>query len=86
MTGVSIDQLARLRALEAYNAQAALDFRRSFAAEPNWELARKLIQLVDGKDDELARGAHMLLMTISGKEIAPDAGLWTSWLAAREAA
>jgi hypothetical protein len=86
MTGVSLDQLAQLRALEAYNAQAALDFRRAFAAEPNWELAHKLIELLDDKDDELARGAYLLLLTISGKEIAPDRALWNSWLAARESA
>ena len=83
LAGVSLAQLARIRAREAYNPPAALDFRKGFAAEPNWKLVDELTRLLEDEDEHLAQGAHLLLMTISGKEIAADPDLWRSWMAAQ---
>jgi len=76
--------LARLRAREGYSVAGARAFSLEFFETRNWALIRALLDQLDAKDPEVAEGAYMLLLSISGKDIAPLKDLWHSWITARK--
>jgi hypothetical protein len=75
--------LARVRALEALSPVAARAILDDFRDAPDWGLVDGLIALLASKDADERRGAHLLLMTLSGKDLPPDADFWKSWLGAK---
>jgi hypothetical protein len=76
--------LAKLRAREGYSVAGARAFSLEFFETRNWALIHALLDQLDAKDPEVAEGAYMLLLSISGKDIAPLKDLWHSWITARK--
>jgi hypothetical protein len=76
--------LAGLRAREGYSVAGARAFTLEFFETRNWALVHALLNELDAKDPDVAEGAYMLLLSISGKDIAPLRDLWRSWIAARQ--
>jgi hypothetical protein len=62
----------------------ARQFARRLKRGGHWNLARGIAALAGGKDEAASRGAHLLLLTVSGKDIIADRDLWISWIAARQ--
>ena len=75
---------ARRDALEAHSPVAARAMLEDFARTPDWDYVVRLIDLLAEKDAKVARGAHLLLMTLSGKDLAPDRDFWLSWMSAQK--
>ncbi|MHC4971668.1 MAG: prenyltransferase/squalene oxidase repeat-containing protein [Planctomycetota bacterium] len=84
LTQGDLDVLAKLRAKEGYSVAGARAFSLEFFADRNWALIQALLGQLDAKDPEVAEGAYMLLLSISGKDIAPLKDLWRSWITARQ--
>jgi hypothetical protein len=76
--------LPRVRAREALSPAAARAILEEFEEEPNWALVSGLIALLKDEDKQVARGAYLLLLTLGGKDIAPDPDLWHSWISAKK--
>jgi len=79
-----ISNLARLHALEAISPIAARAILREFSEAPNWKLVNALLPLLSDDDAKVALGAQLLMLTLSGKDIAADADLWGSWISAKK--
>lgn len=78
-----LEIVARSAAMQGHRLSFALGFARRLKRGGHWNLLRGVAALVGGADEEAARGAHLLLLTVSGKDIIPDRDLWFSWIAAR---
>ncbi|MDH3592272.1 MAG: terpene cyclase/mutase family protein, partial [Planctomycetota bacterium] len=81
----SVETLARRLAPDGHSRRSALAFAQDFASDPDWGLATALSKLLADKDRRVAKGAYLLLLTISDKDIAPDFDLWRSWISAKRA-
>jgi hypothetical protein len=74
LRGTALDGLDPRRCLETAGHLAA---RR----DPNTFLALALLLL--DSDKRVRDGSHLVLLTVSGKDLAPDADIWRSWISAR---
>ncbi len=83
LEAAALGQLPRTRAREGLSAAASRAFLREFAQAPNWKLIEAFVGLLGDADPEIARGAYLLLLTLSGKDIAPVEDFWNSWIAAK---
>jgi len=70
-------------AREANSPAAARAILRDFTEEPNWTLIDGLVSILNHKEARVARGAYLLLLTLSGKDLPPDKDYWNSWIAAK---
>jgi hypothetical protein len=84
LTKGDLSVLAKLRAREGYSVAGARAFALEFFETRNWALVRALLDQLEAEDPEVAEGAYMLLLSISGKDIAPLKDLWRSWVTARQ--
>ncbi|MHC4491499.1 MAG: prenyltransferase/squalene oxidase repeat-containing protein [Planctomycetota bacterium] len=87
--GVSPDMeeltvVALSAARQGFRRRFAWHFAKRLKRGGHWNLVRGIAALVGGKDEAASRGAHVLLLTVSGKDIIPDRDLWVSWIAARQ--
>jgi len=83
---VTVEELAgaaRAAARLGFSGDYARAVEARLAAGRDWELLHAVARLVNDADPLVRDGARTLLMTVSGKDIAPDADLWASWIAAR---
>jgi len=78
-----LGSLTRIWAREAHSPAAARALLEEFSEKPDWNLVNGLIRLLGDRDTELALGAHLLLMTLSGKDLPRDPDLWRSWVSAK---
>ncbi|MHC4222576.1 MAG: prenyltransferase/squalene oxidase repeat-containing protein [Planctomycetota bacterium] len=78
-----LGSLPHLRALEAHSPAASRAMLEEFAQRPDFKLIDGLIGLLGDGEARVARGAHLLLLTLSGRDLAPDPDLWRSWAAAK---
>ncbi len=83
LEAAALGQLPKTRAKEGLSSAASRAFLREFAQAQNWKLIEAFVGLLDDADPEVARGAYLLLLTISGKDIAPVKDFWRSWIAAK---
>jgi len=67
-------------ALSPVAARAILD---DFAEKPDFRVVDRLVELLASEEPEVRRGAQLLLMTLSGRDIPPDKDLWRSWISAK---
>jgi len=79
-----LGDLPRVLAKEGHSRRSSLAFLHDFAATRNWDLLRGLAALLGDADREIAEGAHLLLLTVSDKDIQPDTDLWNSWISAQQ--
>jgi len=84
LTQGDLSVVAKLRAKDGYSVAGARAFALEFFADRNWALIQALLNELDAKDPEVAEGAYMQLLSISGKDIAPLKDLWRSWITARQ--
>ncbi|MHC4817604.1 MAG: hypothetical protein ACYTF8_06090 [Planctomycetota bacterium] len=75
--------VARAAACRGLQRRFARQFAERLKRGGRWNLARGIAALVGGPDEAASRGAHVLLLRVSGKDIVPDRDLWVSWIAAR---
>lgn len=84
LNAADLGDLPRIRARQALSPAAARAFLEDFRGDRNWALVRGLTALLKDADKDVARGAYLLLLTLSGRDLAPDADLWKSWIAAKK--
>jgi hypothetical protein len=79
-----LPELAKTLARQGLSRRAGLAFLQEFTAEQDWDLVTELIQLL--LDPEFRDGAHLMLLSISDKDLAPDRDIWVSWMTAKRGA
>ena len=75
--------LAKASLAIAPSRTALSKFCAALADGHRWPVVEAIALLTDDKDEALARAAHVFLLRISGKDMARDADIWRSWIAAR---
>ena len=75
--------LARNLAPRGLSPRACMAFAKQFASSSNFQLLRALADILRSKDEAVRRGAHALLLTISGKRLRASADIWRSWIDGR---
>ena len=84
LSAKELGELPRVRARDANSPAAARSILEDFKADQNWGIVVGLIGLLKDRDARVARGAYLLLLTLSGKDLPPDPDFWRSWLAAKK--
>ena len=82
----SVEQLlpvAHVLASSGNDPARALAYVNEFAADADLDLMRAIARLLRSDDVTTARGAHCLLLTLSGIRLGPDAEQWQSWIDGR---
>ncbi|MFI5402198.1 MAG: prenyltransferase/squalene oxidase repeat-containing protein, partial [Planctomycetota bacterium] len=77
-------ELAKALARQGFSRRAGLAFHQDFSKEQDWDLVLELMKLLD--DPELRDGAHLMLLSVSDKDLPPDKEIWFSWVTSKRGA
>ncbi len=79
-----LPELAKSLAQQGFSRRAGLAFLQQFSEKQDWELVDELMKLL--QDPELRDGAHLMLLSVSDKDLPPDRDIWRSWVTSKQGA